>query len=124
MVWLFALVLAALGTVVFMAIRLGQIRQRLAALEADIAWLGRDLDIEDREFESLMAEIGGSRIVIELTAPMALARERSRWAGALAGVAPRLVRRRVYDEAAAQVKQVLDERAVAAEVHVFHPSGA
>ncbi|WP_109993505.1 hypothetical protein [Salinisphaera sp. LB1] len=124
MFWLFALVLATLGVVGFMAMRLERIRQRVAALEAEIARLGRDLEIEDREFDSLMAEIGGSRIVIELTAPMALARERSRWAGALAGVAPRLIRRRVYAEAAAQVKQVLDERAVAAEVSVFHPSGA
>lgn len=124
MIWLFALVIVAFAAIGFLAVRLGQAQQRLALLEADIARLGRDLEIEDREFESLMAEIGGSRIVIELTEPMALARERSRWVGALSGVAPRLIRRRVYDEAAAQVKQVLKERAVAAEVNVFHPSGS
>ncbi len=124
MLWLFALVVVAFGATGFLAVRLGQAQQRLAILEADVTRLGRALEIEDREFESLMAEIGGSRIVIELTEPMALARERSRWAGVLTGVAPRLIRRRVYDEAAAQVKQVLNERAVAAEVNVFHPSGS
>ncbi|KEZ78060.1 hypothetical protein [Salinisphaera hydrothermalis] len=124
MIWLLALVIVAFVVVGFLAVRLGQAQQRLAILEAEVARLGRDLQIEDREFESLMAEIGGSRIVIELTEPMALAREHSRWIGALSGVAPRLIRRRVYDEAATQVKQVLAERSVAAEVNVFHPSGS
>lgn len=124
MVWLFALVVVAFCGIGFLAVRLGLAQRRLEVIEADIASLGRDLKIEDREFASLMAEIGGSRIVIELTEPMALAREHSRWAGTLSGIAPRLIRRRVYEEAAAQVKRVLRERAVAAEVSVFHPSGS
>lgn len=124
MIWLAALMLVAFGVIGFLAMRLGQAQQRLAALETEITRLGRDLEIEDREFESLMAEIGGSRIIVELTRPMALARENSRWVGALTGVAPRLIRRRVYDEFAAQMKNTLAERGVAAEVQVFRPSGS
>lgn len=124
MIWLLGLVLVAFAIVAFVAVRLGQAHVQLAALEREIARLGHDLAIEDREFESLMAEIGGSRIVVELTHPMTLAREQSRWAGVLTGMAPRLIRRRVYDQAASQMKQVLAERGVAAEVQVFHPSGS
>lgn len=124
MIWLVGLVLIAFGVIAFLAVRIGQAHQRLAMLEAEIARLGRDLAAEDREFESLMAEVGGSRIVVELTHPMTLARAHSRWAGALTGVAPRLIRRRVYDQVASQMKQVLAERGVGAEVQVFHPNGA
>ncbi|HET7313529.1 hypothetical protein [Salinisphaera sp.] len=124
MIWLAGLMLVAFGAIAFLAVQLAQASRRLRAIEAEIARLGRELESEDREFESLMAEIGGSRIVLELTQPIALARQHSRWARALTGLAPRLIRRRVYDEAAAQMKQILTERGVAAEVQVFHPSGS
>ncbi|WP_423821862.1 hypothetical protein V5738_16220 [Salinisphaera sp. SPP-AMP-43] len=125
MIWLVVvLVIAALAAIAYLAVRLERARRRLAALDAEIDRLGRSLAEEDREFDSFMAEIGGSRIVVELTDPMALARQQSRWAGALTGVAPRLIRRRVYDQAAIQMKQVLTERGVGVALHVFHPTGS
>lgn len=125
MIWLVVvLTIVALAVIGYLALRLERARRRLAALDAEIDRLGRSLAEEDREFDSFMAEIGGSRIVVELTDPMTLARQQSRWAGALTGVAPRLIRRRVYDQAAVQMKQVLTERGVGVELHVFHPTGS
>ena len=98
--------------------------RRLDELRRDMTKLGRDLEGAQEELGALLAEVGGSRILIELSHPIALARAHSRWGGALAGLAPSLIRRRVYDTVARQLKERLAEQGVDARLQVFHPTGS
>lgn len=124
MIWFFILCLvfaAALGMVWLL---LNRAHKRLGRLESQIAAMGQELDAADRELAGLLAEVGGSRIVVEILNPLVLAKDNSRLAGALSGVAPRMVRRRVYGEVAREMKRILGDYGVEARLDVFHPTGA
>jgi len=97
---------------------------RLDALEQEMATLAHDLAHANEELSSVLAEVSGSRIIVELVNPMTLARSRSRWGGALVGVAPRMIRRRVYDTVAREMKQQLAAQGVDAQLEIFHPTGS
>lgn len=98
--------------------------QRLHELDADIAALAREIEQDSEELRAVINEVAGSRIVVEVINPMTLARARSRVGGALVGVAPRLIRRRVYDIIAREMKDQLNEQGVEARVEIFHPTGS
>ncbi len=97
-------------------------RQRLIRLETDMAALAHDLGHANEELAVLLAEAGGSRIIVEIINPMTLARERSRLAGSLVGLAPGLIRRKVYATVARQMKTQLAEQGVDVHMDIFHPS--
>ncbi len=97
-------------------------RRRLIGLETDMAALAHDLEHANEELAVLLAEVGGSRILVEIINPMTLAREKSRLAGSLVGVAPRLIRRRVYETVARQMKTQLADQGVDVHLDIFHPS--
>lgn len=124
MIWLVGLWLIALGAVLFLIRALVQCRARLAALDVEIAHLSQPIDVDEGEFERLLARMGGSRIVVELTAPIALARQHSAWAPAVTRVAPGWLQRQVYARVAEEMKLILTERGVAAELYVFHSSSS
>lgn len=98
--------------------------QRLDALNAEMVQLAHDLEHANEELGSALAEVSGSRIIVEVINPMTLARSRSRWGGALVGVAPRMVRRRVYDIVAREMKDELAKQGVEAHLDIFHPTGS
>ncbi|ROO31735.1 hypothetical protein [Salinisphaera orenii] len=98
--------------------------RRLHALEAQIGRLARELESSDEELAALLGEVGGSRIIVDIINPMTLARSRSRWGAAFVGVAPRMVRRRVYDTVAREMKAQLAAQQVEARLEIFHPSGS
>ena len=114
----FALALAATGYLLWRAYR------RLDALNAEIAQLAHDLEHANEELAGVLAEVSGSRIIVEVINPMTLARARSRWGAALVGVAPRMIRRRVYEIVAREMKQQLAAQGVEAHPDIFHPTGS
>ncbi|MBS64213.1 hypothetical protein [Salinisphaera sp.] len=114
----FALALAATGYLLWRAYR------RLDALNAEIAQLAHDLEHANEELAGVLAEVSGSRIIVEVINPMTLARARSRWGAALVGVAPRMIRRRVYEIVAREMKQQLAAQGVEAHLDIFHPTGS
>lgn len=111
----------ALAVVVYL---LWRAWQRLDALNAEMIQLAHDLEHANEELGSALAEVGGSRIIVEVINPMTLARSRSRWGGALVGVAPRMVRRRVYEIVAREMKDELASQGVEAHLDIFHPTGS
>lgn len=111
----------ALAVVVYL---LWRAWRRLDALNAEMTQLAHDLEHANAELASALAEVGGSRIIVEVINPMTLARARSRWGGALVGVAPRIVRRRVYEIVAREMKQELANQGVEAHLDIFHPTGS
>jgi|GEM_PF-1745834 len=115
---LFAL---ALGVAVYF---LWCARQRLDRLENDMAGLAEELENANEELGALLADVSGSRLVVEIMNPMTLARSRSRLGGALVGVAPNMIRRRVYDIVAKEMKKQLADQGVETSVDVFHPTGS
>ena len=98
--------------------------QRLHELDADIAALTREIEQDSEELNAVLNEVAGSRIVVEVINPMTLARSRSRVGGALVGVAPRLIRRRVYEIVAREMKGQLNDQGVEARLEIFHPTGS
>lgn len=106
------------------ALLLWRAYQRLHMLEENIASLAHDLEDANEELTALLAEVRGSRIIVDIINPMTLARSRSRWGAAFVGVAPRMVRRRVYDIVAREMKAQLAENDVEARLEIFHPSGS
>jgi len=98
--------------------------QRLEGLERDMSALAHDLENANEELAAVLTEVSGSRILVEIINPMTLARARSRWGGALVGVAPRLIRRRVYEIVAQEMKQQLAKEGVEAHLNIFHPTGS
>lgn len=125
MIWFLLLVLLFAAALAGLWLLLLRAKRRLLRLEQQIATMGRELQAADSELAGLLSEVGGSRIVVEVLNPLVLARENSRLAGALSGVAPRMVRRRVYSEVASEMKRVLaDDHGVDARVEIFHPTGA
>jgi len=122
-----ALALVTFGFAVALAIAvvlLWRAYQRLDGLERDMSKLAHDLEHAHEELAGVLAEVSGSRILIEIVNPMTLARSRSRWGGALAGLAPRMIRRRVYDTVARELKQQLGAQGVEAHLDIFHPTGS
>ena len=114
----FALALAATGYLLWRAYR------RLDALNAEIAQLAHDLEHANEELAGVLAEVSGSRIIVEVINPMTLARARSRWGAALVGVAPRMIGRRVDEIVAREMKQQLASQGVEAHLDIFHPTGS
>ena len=68
----FALALAVVGYLLWRAYR------RLDALNAEISQLAHDLEHANEELAGVLAEVSGSRIIVEVINPMTLARARSR----------------------------------------------
>lgn len=124
MIWFVLLVLVFAAALAGLWLLLARATRRLQGLEQQIATMGRELQAADSELAGLLSEVGGSRIVVEVLNPLVLARENSRLAGALSGVAPRMIRRRVYGEVASEMKRVLGEHGVDARLEIFHPTGA
>lgn len=124
MIWFFGLFLLFAGALAALWVMLTRAQRRLVQLEQQIATMGRELQAADSELAGLLSEVGGSRIVVEVLNPLVLARENSRLAGALSGVAPRMIRRRVYGEVASEMKRILAEYGVDARLDIFHPTGA
>ena len=124
MIWFFGLFLLFAGALAILWVMLTRAQRRLGQLEQQIATMGRELQAADSELAGLLSEVGGSRIVVEVLNPLVLARENSRLAGALSGVAPRMIRRRVYGEVASEMKRILAEYGVDARLDIFHPTGA
>lgn len=124
MIWFVLLGLVFAGVLAQLWLLLRRARRQLAGLEQQIAAMGQELQAADSELAGLLSEVGGSRLVVEVLNPLVLARQNSRLAGALSGVAPRMIRRRVYGEVATEMKRVLGERGVDARVEIFHPTGA
>jgi hypothetical protein len=114
----FAIALAVVGYLLWRAYR------RLDALNNEMAQLAHDLEHANEELAAVLTEVGGSRILVEVINPMTLARSRSRWGGALVGVAPRMIRRRVYDIVAREMKEQLAAQGVEAHLDIFHPTGS
>lgn len=114
----FAITLAVVGYLLWRAYR------RLDALNDEMAQLAHDLEHANEELAAVLTEVGGSRILVEVINPMTLARSRSRWGGALVGVAPRMIRRRVYDIVAREMKEQLAAQGVEAHLDIFHPTGS
>ena len=114
----FALALAVVSYLLWRAYR------RLDALNAQIDQLAHDLEHANEELAGALSEVSGSRIIVEVINPMTLARARSRWGAALVGVAPRMIRRRVYEIVAREMKQQLAEQGVEAHLDIFHPTGS
>lgn len=92
--------------------------QRLAA---DVARLSAQLGTTDeqaREARVAIAEAEGTFLTVEILNPFELAGDHSRIGASLAGVAPGLVRRRVYQTVASELREELQSRGVQAEVEV------
>ncbi|MES1928663.1 hypothetical protein SADO_05370 [Salinisphaera dokdonensis CL-ES53] len=98
--------------------------RRLDELDAQMGQLAHDLENANEELASVLTEVSGSRIIVEVINPMTLARARSRWGAALVGVAPRLIRRRVYEIVAREMKEELAKQGVEAHLDIFHPTGS
>lgn len=64
----------------------------------------------------LVAASGKSRIAIEILNPFELAARETRFAGAAAKLAPRMIERIVYERAAVMIAQQMAEQGVKAEV--------
>ncbi len=121
LVFITAAFAVALAIAVFL---LWRAYQRLEGLERDMSALAHDLENANEELAAVLTEVSGSRILVEIINPMTLARARSRWGGALVGVAPRLIRRRVYEIVAQEMKQQLAKEGVEAHLDIFHPTGS
>ena len=95
-------------------------QRRLHELEQALDEVARDYDRAGIEVGALMADMAGSRIVIEVLEPVSLARRESPFAGSFAGLAPRFIHRRVYAGVAREIREELAEREVEARVEVLH----
>ena len=114
----FALALAVAAYLLWRAYR------RLDELDAQLGRLAHDLENANDELASVLTEVSGSRIIVEVINPMTLARARSRWGAALVGFAPRMIRRRVYEIVAREMKEELAKQGVEAHLDIFHPTGS
>lgn len=94
---------------------------QLARLEAALDELAQDYDRAGAEAGAFMADIAGSRIVVEVLEPISLAHRQSRLAGLLSGAAPKFIHRRVYDTVAGEMRTELADKGVEARVEVVHP---
>jgi len=113
--WLDIVVLLA---VVGLAVLVVQAYMRLRGMRARVNRLAADLDNADAEVQRALADTGGRRLVIDVLNPLAVARANSRVGAQVAGVAPGLVRNRVYEEIQRELGEQLSERGIDAEIEI------
>lgn len=113
---LIAIGLCLIGVAVLLLMRWQQLADEVKALAAQTG-------ASDTSARQAIANAERSLLTVEVLNPLELARENSRIGAKLAGVAPGLVRRRVYQQVASELAQELESRGVQANVEV-HKGGA
>lgn len=99
--------IALIGLCGWLIVQLGQMQRQLAALQ---------LRLGPTPVLPPFAVAGQSRIAIEILNPFELAARETRFAGAAARLAPRMIERIVYERAAVMIAQQMAEQGVRAEV--------
>lgn len=106
----------------------------LIILGGGLLWRWRQVA---EELQTLSAQVGASNpqerealvqaqtmlLTVEVLNPLELARAHSRIGSSLAGVAPGLVRRRVYQTVASELRDELAERGVQANIEIHKAGG-
>ncbi len=92
--------------------------QRLVTQQADIRPLLEIAPPPAADVTSLLGEVHPRLISVEIHNPLQLAAREQALAGLLGNLAPGLIRREVYRQAASLLRQELDKWEVAAEVRV------
>lgn len=89
--------------------------QRVAA---QLTSLSAQAGASDEQARKALAQAETMLLTVEVLNPLELAREHSRIGSSLAGVAPGLVRKRVYQQVARELGAELAERGVEANVEI------
>lgn len=112
-------VLAAL-ILITLVVFLLLLSRRLRRLSAKIAAYEAEFGSADTPN---VPELGDNRrrLIIDVLNPFDLARNNSRYAGRLIGIAPELIRRRVYQIVASELRKELASRGVEAEIDIHRP---
>lgn len=92
--------------------------QRLAA---QLRSLSAQTGASDEQARAALAQTPVTLLTIEVLNPLELAREHSRIGASLAGVAPGLVRKRVYQTVARELREELADRGVEANIEIQQP---
>lgn len=85
--------------------------------------LGRDVAAADDEVRQAIASREGMCLIVEVADPLAVAAAHSRLAGPASGVAPGLVRRRVYEQLRRELDEQLRDRGIDARVEIHRGQG-
>lgn len=93
---------------------------RVRHLSAVVTAFSGDAAVDD-EVPDLSVPDQRPRVVVDVLNPIELARANSRYARGLIGVAPGLVRRRVYEIVVRELRYELEQRGVEAEVDIHRP---
>ena len=105
--------------VMYLLWRLGVMQRELTILRNRTKALDPELAGPPPQLEELFKETSASIIGIEILNAMELARKESWFAGVFGSVSPKLVRRKVYDQAANIIKTQLLDFGVEADVRVY-----
>lgn len=92
--------------------------RRWQRLAAEVARLSAQAGASDEQSRVAIAEAERALLTVEILNPLELAAEHSRIGASLAGVAPGLVRRRVCQTVASEIREELKSRGVQAKVEV------
>lgn len=96
----------------------GLIWRQARGLRGRVDALGRDVSAADAEVRQAIASREGMCLIVEVADPLAVAAVHSRMAGPVSGVAPGLVRRRVYEQLRRELDQQLRERGIDARIDI------
>lgn len=107
-----------IGIILFLLWRIMRLRRELSALKARAKVLDPELAGPPAELAELFKESRSSLIAIEILNAMELASKESWFVGVFGSLSPRLVRRKVYDQAAGIIQDQLKDFGVEADVRV------
>ncbi len=106
------------GIIVFLLWRLARMRNELSALRTRAKVLDPELAGPPADLDELFKDSKTSLITIEILNAMALASKESWFIGVFGSLSPRLVRRKVTDQAAGIIKSQLLDFGVEADVRI------
>ncbi len=101
----------------------GLVWRRASRLRTELAALAAEMRPADADLRHALAERESLCLTVEVDNPLAVADAHSRMAGPVSGVAPGLVRRRVYDQLRRELQQQLHERGIEARIEL-HRGGS
>ncbi|MDT0618207.1 hypothetical protein RM531_06950 [Salinisphaera sp. P385] len=96
---------------------------RARGLRNELAALITQMNAADADLRYALAERESLCLTVEVVDPLAVAATHSRLAGPVSGVAPGLVRRRVYDQLQRELEEQLQERGIDARIEL-HRGGS
>lgn len=108
--------------IVYLLWRQSRMHMELTALRNRAKALDPELSGPPPELEELFKDSKSSIIGIEILNAIELARKESWFAGVFGSISPKLVRRKVYDQAAGIIQDQLLDFGVEADVRVYRGS--